>query len=197
MMAIIPIYGASELGATNSNSSLDVTDKSAYPFVVRLFPPGGYFSRAAGWLPKTARAIARFMSRLTRRRAAFVLNMDPRQADELLDEWESAYGITPVQGTTDDDRRDAVLTKVRSLGGVTAAYYEALAADFGYPDAVVTDAAEPFTTGSFCGDLIKGAEWKLTLELTAASQGAARDQQLQELIDSQLLAGWGSVYDFT
>jgi uncharacterized protein YmfQ (DUF2313 family) len=174
-----------------------VTDLKKLGAVLRAFPPGEYFHRTEGWLRPTARGIARVLSRFCKRKAALERNMDPRTADELLDEWESAFGIVPEPGASLEDRRDAVLTKIRSLGGVTAAYYEGLADSFGYPDAVVTDAADPFTTVSLCDDFLQDLEWKVTMQVTAASQGAARDAQLQELINSQLLAGFFAIYTFT
>jgi uncharacterized protein YmfQ (DUF2313 family) len=194
---IIPIYGEQVSNLQTPAANLDVSDVSEQRVVFDLFPLGEYFSRDAGWLPRAVRAIARFFSRLRRRREAFVRNIDPRQADELLDDWEQLYELEPEPGQTLADRQDAVLVKVRSLGGVNKAYYEGLAIDFGYLDAVVEDAADPFTTISLCDDFLQDGEWKLTFKLTATSQGAARDALLVELINSQLLAGWFALFEFT
>lgn len=196
-MAFLDIYGSQTLFLEQDGAALEVTNTNAASSVLRKFPFGAYFDRSAGWLPPTSKAIARFNSRLTEKRLLFEKNMDPRQADVLLDEWESAYGLVPADGQTIDDRRDALLSKVRNIGGVTAAYYEAVAADFGYGDAVVTDAADPFTTISECDDFLMGGEWKLVFNVTAASQTAVRDQLLQDLINGQLLAGWFAIYEFT
>jgi len=196
-MALIIINGEQVWNAVQPDAPIQVTDHAKFPTTLRMFPLGAYFDRSDGWLPATARALARFFSRLWRRKAAMEKNMDPRQADELLEEWEQLYGLDPDPALTDDDRRDAVLTKVRSLGGNTAEYYEALANDFGYAAAVVTDAADPFTTISPCDDFLAGGEWKLTFLVTAGTQGAARDAELESLINSQLLAGWFALYEFT
>ena len=197
-MAVILIYGEQTLNLEQPVATYDITDTSKAALVLRQFPFGRYFDRTAGWLPKVARAWARFLSRLVERKSTMERNMDPRTADELLDEWESAYFEDPLDpGLTIDDRRDAILAQVRALGGVTAEYYEAVATDFGYGDAVVTDAADPFTTVSLADDFLAGGEWKLTFLLTAASQTAARDAQLVDLINGQLLAGWFALYDFT
>lgn len=196
-MALILVYGEQVAIAQQPAAQVQVTDLRKYGAVLRAFPFGEYFHRTAGWLPPTARGIARTLSRFCRRKATLERNMDPRVADELLDEWESALAIEPSPGESLEDRRDAVLTKLRSLGGVTAAYYEGLADSFGYPDAVVTDAADPFTTESLCDDFLQDLEWKVTMQVTAASQGAARDQLLQDLINSQLLAGFHAIYTFT
>ncbi len=196
-MAIIDVYGEQVLVLEQPAAPLQVVDTALAPDVMREYPHGEYFNRTNGWLPALARAKARFFSRLRRRKEAFEKNMDPRLADELLDEWEETYGLDPDAGLTDDDRRDALLAKVRNQGGVTNAYYEAVAFDFGYPDAVAEDAADPFTTVSLCDDFLLSEEWKLAFKVTATSQGAARDAQLEALINGQLLAGWFAFYEFT
>jgi uncharacterized protein YmfQ (DUF2313 family) len=196
-MALIQVYGEQVATAQQPAAPVQVTDLRKLGAVLRAFPLGEYFHRTSGWLPPVSRGIARTLSRFCRRKEAFERNVDPRTADELLDEWESALGLKPDPGESIDDRRDAVLTKLRSLGGVTAAYYEGLADSFGYADAVVTDAADPFTTESLCDDFLQDLEWKVTMQVTAASQGATRDQLLQDLINSQLLAGFFAIYTFT
>lgn len=196
-MALFQISGSQTWVWQGQPAVVDITDTTKAGLVVRQFPYGLYFHRRDGWLPKVSRAWARFLSRLVERRATMIRNMDPRTADELLDEWESAFFEEPLDpALTDADRRAAILTQVRNRGGVTADYYEALALDFGYV-AVVTDAADPFTTISLCDDFLAGGEWKVTMQVTAPSQGAVKDQQLQQLIDSQLLAGWFALYTFT
>jgi uncharacterized protein YmfQ (DUF2313 family) len=194
-MAILDVEGLSELELESQSSYASVTDTSAAGAVMRQFPLGLAFTRSAGWLPAVARGIARFLSRLWERRTTFVRNMDPRYADELLDDYERQYELEPADEL--QDRRDAVLAKVRARGGVTFDYYEQLAVDFGYPDAVVTDAADPLTTVSVADDFLQDAEWKVTFLLTATSQGAARNGQLQSIIFSQLHAGWYAIFDFT
>ncbi len=196
-MALILVYGEQVAIAEQPAAQVQVTDLRKLGAVLRAFPLGEYFHRSAGWMPPTAKGIARTLSRFCRRKDALERNLDPRVADELLDEWESAMGLEREPGQTIEDRRDAVLTKLRSLGGVTAAYYEGLADSFGYPDAVVTDAADPFTTESLCDDFLQDLEWKVTMQVTAASQGAERDLLLQDLINSQLLAGFFAIYTFT
>lgn len=196
-MATHDVYCESELVVVGEAAQVEVTNVNLAPFVMRQFPWGEYLSRTDGWLPRVARGIARFLSRPLRRRRRFEAQIDPRTADELLPDWEQAYELVPEADDTIEDRRLAVLTKVRSTGGVTDSYYEGLAASFGYGDAVVTDAADPFTTVSECDDALAGGEWKLTFLVTAASQGTDRDEKLQELIRSQMLAGWYVLFEFT
>lgn len=173
------------------------TNTNAAPFVMRQFPHGAYFDRSAGWLPHVARGVARFLSRLLARQRAFEKNLDPRQADELIDEWESAYDITPDDTLDLSIRRDQVVARIRNTGSVLAAYYQQLAIDFGYTDAVVTDAADPFETDSLCDDFLAGGEWQLTFTVTASSIDATKDALLEQLIEGQLLAGWNVFVDLS
>jgi hypothetical protein len=193
----IELFGELTMFLEQPAAEMDISNTRQAPFIERQVPLGLYFSRDDGWWPGIRLGIARFWSRPLRRKAALERNIDPRQADSLLDEWESAYDLPLGESFDLQDRRDAVLAKVRSVGGVNAEALEAIAADFGYPDAVVTDAADPLTTLSFSDDFLLGGEWQLTLLLTAASQGATRDDLLKELISQSLLAGWFAIYEFT
>jgi uncharacterized protein YmfQ (DUF2313 family) len=195
-MAVLDIYGSQESEASSSIALLDVTDTSATPDVLRQFPTGDYWHRAIGWLPAVARAIARFFSRLRRAREIFERQIDPRTADVLLGERETERGIVPNDGQTIDDRRATVLAQMRGTGGVTTDYYTSLCVSAGYLDAVVTSAADPFTTASVADDVLAGGLWQVTMQVTATSIGAAQDQALQDLVNSQLQAGFFAIYTF-
>lgn len=195
-MAIVDIYGEQQADAESNVAFLDVTDLSAVPEVLRQFPTGEYWHRTIGWLPTVARAIARFFSRLRRARELFERQYDPRTADVLLAERELERGVVPVDGQTIDERRAAVLAKMRAEGGVTKAYYTQVCVDAGYLDAVVTEAADPFTTISVADDYLAGGLWMVTMQVTATSLGAAQDQALQDLINGQLQAGFHAIYTF-
>ena len=196
-MAVLLTYGTQETATTPLAAPLDIIDYSAAPQVIRQFPLGEYWSRTDGFLPRLARAIGRFLSRLRRRRDAFDRQIDPRTADELLDERERERGVVPIEGQTIDERRAVVLAKMRANGGVNVEYYTGLCVSAGYLDAVVTAAADPFTTISLCDDFLQNGLWMITMQVTATSLGAANDQALQDLINGQLLAGFYAIYTFT
>jgi uncharacterized protein YmfQ (DUF2313 family) len=195
-MAVIDIYGSQAFEVSCKPAPLDVSDKRTLGAVVRRFPFGWAWVREAGWLPEISRGIAKFLSRFVRRYEAMERQIDPRTADELLDEWEQMLDVDVPDGTSIDDRRLNVLTALRSTGGTTAAYYESVALSFGYV-AVVTNAASPFVCTSPCTQALMGGEWKLVFLVTTPSQGPVRDSLLEDLINNQKLAGWGVVYDFT
>jgi len=196
-MAVIDIYGEQSATVWGEVAFLDVTDVSETPEVLRQFPFGEYWNRTVGWLPAVARAVARFFSRLRRAREILARQYDPRTADVLLPEREDERGILPVDGQTLEERRATVLAKMRSEGGVNAAYYTQVCVDAGYLDAVVTSAADPFTTISVADDYLAGGLWKVTMQVTATTLGAAQDQALQDLINGQLQAGFFAIYTFT
>lgn len=176
------------------SAQVEVTNLTLTPFIMRQFPFGAYFDRSAGWLPRVSRGMARFLSRLVRRRTTMERQIDPRTATELIGDWERALGLTTDTTLDDSTRRDAIMTKLRSLGGVTADYYTGLAVLFGYGDAVVTDAADPFECDMDCDAELAGGEWKVTFFLTATSKSAAQNAMLRRLITSQMLAGWNVIF---
>jgi len=196
-MAVIDLYGEQSASVGGDGAYLDVTDVSATPEVLRQFPIGEYWNRTVGWLPAVARAIARFFSRLRRARETLARQYDPRTADVLLPDRERERGVVPVDGQTLEERRATVLAKMRSEGGVNDAYYTSVCVNAGYLDAVVTSAADPFTTVSTADDYLVGGLWMVTMSVTATSLGAAQDQALQDLINSQLQAGFSEIYTFT
>jgi uncharacterized protein YmfQ (DUF2313 family) len=195
-MAFLDIYGVQYVETSSSTAFLDVTSVAEAPEVMRQFPFGWYWDRTVGWLPAVARAIARFFSRLRRAREMLERQYDPRTADILLAEREEERGIVPIDGQTIEERRATVLAKMRAEGGVNAAYYTSVCVDAGYLDAVVTAAADPFTTVSVADDYLAGGLWKVTMQVTATSLGAVQDEALEDLINGQLQAGFHAVYTF-
>lgn len=196
-MASINIYGSQDAEASTDVAYLDVASASEAPEVLRQFPLGEYWQRTVGWLPSVARAIARFFSRLRRARETLARQYDPRTADILLAERERERGVVPIAGQTLEERRATVLAKMRAEGGVTKAYYTQVCVDAGYLDAVVTEAADPFTTISVVDDYLAGGLWMVTMQVTATSLGAVQDQALVDLVNGQLQAGFHAIYTFT
>jgi hypothetical protein len=181
-MAVIDIYGEQSATVGGEIAFLDVTDVSATPEVLRQFPFGEYWNRTVGWLPAVARAFARFFSRLRRAREILARQYDPRTADVLLPDREAERGVVPLDGQTLEERRAVVLAKMRAEGGVNAAYYTQVCVDAGYLDAVVTSAADPFTTISTADDFLAGA--------TRPDQQPAAGGLLCDLHVHSVIASW-------
>lgn len=83
-----------------------------------------------------------------------VRESDPRQAIEMLPDWEAAFGLPddcmgPV--TTIEERRTRLIQRMTLLGGQSREFFISLAAAFGYT--ITIDEFSPFMCGiSRCGD---------------------------------------------
>jgi uncharacterized protein YmfQ (DUF2313 family) len=89
-------------------------------------------------------------------RAADLLEIesDPRVTFEMLDTWETAWGLPDpciAEAVTIGDRRNALVQKMTSLGGQSIPYFIGVAAGLGYT--VSIQEYSPYMTGiSQCGD---------------------------------------------
>ncbi len=86
--------------------------------------------------------------------------MHPDTAYYLLDSWERVYKLTPSSDDPLQVRRDAVIQKMRARGGLSRAYFIALAAVYGWT--ITIDELQPFMCGwNCCGDslYIEGVRW--------------------------------------
>lgn len=108
-----------------------------------------------------------------------LLEVDPRTTTELISDWERLVGLpdecTPI-GATLEERRQLVLRKYTSVGGLSAAYYEFLTEQLGYPSVVTdwrqfqvgrsrvgerltNDFEEPFVVGMTVGQSLFNVGW--------------------------------------
>ena len=86
--------------------------------------------------------------------------MHPDQAYETITDWEREYGLTPEADAPLQSRRDAIVKKRRELGGLSRAYFIALAASIGWE--ITIEEPQPFMAGvSRCGDRVyaQGVVW--------------------------------------
>jgi uncharacterized protein YmfQ (DUF2313 family) len=86
--------------------------------------------------------------------------MHPDTAYYLLGSWERVYKLTPSSDDPLQARRDAVIQKMRARGGLSRAYFIALAAVYGWT--ITIDELLPFMCGwNRCGDslYIEGVRW--------------------------------------
>lgn len=124
-------------------------------------------------------SIAVELARVDGRVADALFEADPRQATELLEDWERLVGLpdecTPEDVTT-AERRNQVVQKLTSVGGISGAYYEFLTAQLGFPsvvtkplpfqvgratvgDALTNDFDIPFTVGMTVGTQLHQWGW--------------------------------------
>lgn len=75
------------------------------------------------------------------------------KAYNLLTDWERVCGLTPDADDPLQTRRDAVVRKLRELGGLSRNYFITLAASIGWT--ITIDELQPFMAGwGRCGDTI-------------------------------------------
>ena len=141
-----------------------------------LLPQGPAWPREAdAALTQLLAAWADELARVDGRAADLVEESDPRTTAELLADWERVAGlpdacVAALAGTqTTTQRRAALVGKLTTIGGQSAAYYIALAASLGYT-ITVTEFA-PFQAGhSAAGDPLSNDEWMFAWQVNAPEE---------------------------
>ena len=137
-----------------------------------LLPQGFAWPRQAdAALTKLLLAWADEMARIDGRAADLVEEADPRTTAELLADWERVAGLPDpcvaalgINQTT-AQRRAALVAKLTTIGGQSAAYYIALAASLGYT--ITVTEFSPFQAGSAAGDALTNDGWQFVWQVNA------------------------------
>lgn len=120
--------------------------------------------------------IGRELAKIDARMGDLIREADPRQATEMLPDWEFEVGLPDTcsgLAVGIDARRAQVVQKLRARGGASRAYFIGLAAALGYPGATVTE-FKPFTCRSACTDGVNGPAWWWTWRLNIPSAFTVR-----------------------
>lgn len=141
-----------------------------------LLPQGPAWPRdAEAELTRLLSAWAAELARVDGRAVDLVEEADPRTTTELLSDWERVAGlpdpcVEALAGTqTTAQRRAALLAKLTTIGGQSAAYYIALAASLGYT--ITVSEFTPFQAGhSEAGDPITNDEWGFAWQVNAPDE---------------------------
>jgi len=150
-----------------------MADQPAYlQLLQKLLPPGGAFNRENNTtLAAVLDAFADEFSRVDARVLALLNDADPRQASELLTDWERVTGL-PDDCAGDMDtveaRRKAVAQRLGNLGGQTVAYFVNLAAQAGFT--VTISEFKRFQAGSDAGDPLTNNDWQHTFRVNAPAE---------------------------
>jgi uncharacterized protein YmfQ (DUF2313 family) len=105
---------------------------------------------------------------------ALLAEADPRQAAQMLPEWQYLTGV-PEPGTgsglTTAQLRAQVVAKVIAIGGQTVPYFTAIAAALGFTITISTYRVARI--GAHIGDLMYGVDWAYAwlVTVTAAPTG--------------------------
>lgn len=160
-----------------------------------LLPQGFAWPRQAdAALTKLLLAWADEMARIDGRAADLVEEVDPRTTAELLADWERvaglpdscvvAYGVTQTAA----QRRNALVAKLTTIGGQSAAYYIALAASLGYT--ITITEYKTFTVRSKVNDPLNDLPWRFTFTVNAPLNTVRRFTVRSAV--NEPLAAWGN-----
>ena len=125
--------------------------------LIDLLPPGKLWdTKNQPELDRLLATTAIEFCRVDDRAEDALREIDPRATFELLEDWERLLGL-PDECTPDgpslDERREQILAKYTNVGGISAAFYEALILQLGFV-ATVTNPV-PFEVGkSRVGDAL-------------------------------------------
>jgi len=113
---------------------------------------------------------------------------DPRTVYSLLPDYERLYNLSG-SGLSLEQRRAQLLAKVNERGGQSRGYYLALAARYGFPNAVMTEYRRA-TCNDNCNSALVGQNdlfvWRLSLPATGGSFRASCNSPC-----NAPLASWG------
>lgn len=157
-----------------------------------LLPQGAAWTREPGTiLASLLDALAQEPARVDARGDALVRESDPRTTQEMIADWERAFGL-PVPCTwlasSLNLRRSALHANVISTGGQSRAYYIGVAAALGYT--ITITEFRPFTVGDHVDDPIYGEDWAYAWQVNAPAETVTYFSATSGAGDA--LAEWGN-----
>lgn len=150
-----------------------MADQPAYlRLLQKLLPPGFAFNREGNTtLAALLNAFADEFARVDTRVDTLLREADPRQASELLPDWERITGLPDAclgEISTVEARRRAVAQRLGNIGGQTVAYFVGLAAQAGFT--VTITEFNPFQAGSDAGAPLTNNDWRHTFRVNAPAE---------------------------
>lgn len=171
-------------------------DDISFQLATKYSPPGSLAARIGSKLRALWYGIADELARVYGRVADLLREAHPATATELLPDWEDEYGLPDLCVTTPqtiDDRRAAVLGRLRGVGGQSRQYYYDLAASMGIPITIRENRA--FLCGrDGMGDAIGGGgDTAFLWEVVASSSTTTAQRELLECTFDRLRPGHTTV----
>lgn len=136
-----------------------------------LLPPGQAFPREPGTtMQELLDGMAEELARVDVRGEELTVEANPLTTSELLSDWERVAGLpdkcSGALEETAQGRRNALVAKLASTGGQSAAYFIEVAAALGYT--VTITEFRPFRAGfSHAGDALTNGDWAFTWQVNA------------------------------
>lgn len=171
------------------------TDADYLEQLKTLLPPGQAFPREAGTtLHDLLDGMAIELKRADGRGELLPIEANPATTSEMLSDWERVAGLpdkcSGVLEETIQGRRNALLTKLTSTGGQSAAYFIEVAAALGY--SVTIETFQPFRVGrSRVGDSLTNGPWAFTW-LVRAPEVSVTSFRVGRSAVGERLRTWGN-----
>jgi len=170
-----------------------LTADDYYRQLVALLPHGPAWSvEDSNFASQLLNGFAQELARIQARADALIDEADPRSSYELLSDLERNFGLpTDCMAGIDQSlqqRRNALVSQMVSVGGQSRAYFIALAAAAGFT--ITITEFRPFTVGMTVADPLYGAEWAYAWQVNA--QGAAVTHFTVASGVNESLSAWGN-----
>ena len=173
------------------------SEKDYEHLVDALLPRGPIWHRKKGGvLDSILFALSSEAARIDARARALVDESDPRTSVEELERWFEDHGIpsdcvAAIADPSLEQMRQELIAKITSNSGLTAKFFEELAAVLGYTATVTT--FESFTCASACNQALYDERWRTSFVLGIAfsEAGTAKLFDTTWSVD-QPLARWGN-----
>jgi uncharacterized protein YmfQ (DUF2313 family) len=153
-----------------------------------LLPPVAYDRNAAG-VGQEAAAAAAPLADIERSASDLRREHDPAASVAALLDWERNYALPDVcsGGTsqTIEQRRLALMQRIRGRGNLSRAFMISLAASVGYPGATITELG-PFTCVDPCDGELMGFEWVGVWRMNLLQQTSTIEATCESLCDAPL-----------
>ena len=171
-----------------------VTDVDYLHQLQALLPLGPAWPKDESPLTRLLDGLAQELARVDGRALQLLEEADPRTTAELFADWERVAGLPDACAVafggdqTTAQRRSALVGKLTTLGGQSAAYYVGLAAVLGYAITV-----EDFTEHTVEDDVehpFYGAAWAFAWKVNAALN-AVTEITVEDSVEDPI-ASWGS-----
>lgn len=142
---------------------MDLTKEDYQRHLLQLLPEGPVWPRDLDtFMAEVLGTAAESFARVDNNAAALVREFDPREASQLLDDWERNVGLPDeclAPATNVAERRRRVHQKLARQGGQSTAFFISLLASIGYPGCTVTE-FRPFRAGSKCNAGLNQGGWR-------------------------------------
>ncbi|MEW4983059.1 MAG: putative phage tail protein [Cycloclasticus sp.] len=144
-------------------------------------------SEFMNWMGTLAQEFARIDARVS----DLIDETDPRSMFEMLYDWEQYLGLPDKcigQAETLEQRREAVLELLTSVGGQSRQYFIDLALKIGFVITIIE--FDPFTVAGSVNELIYGQNWQFAWQVNAPAETVTELTISSDV--NTALASWGN-----